>query len=541
MGIENILGTNENTYGSTFENSKSHRQVFYLTHLANGESDSFMNRSFISFSYGGKNIEDFNLIACIDGNKMEKHLTGNFNNLVSNYDVINGQYYWGSYFSSNELSLTLATDGITQQELENFIHWFAPGEIKELILAEHPNRAIMARIDSSPILSTIPFEEKVQFNLDDRVVETSTTLYKGEIKLKFIMDDPFWYSKINLLVRENEQGQWVKEWREAHGNNVEVINNEIINNKDALKIIYEDGIPTLPVIDDLFFNNKIFLGNGLFFQRVDDMAVVGYAIVGSAIVSHNYYQVETDLTLNTNEVAYLYYTGTAPETPKISFDFKPILNDNLIKLSILDNEYSYISFISTKEQKLLLGLPSAFYGYNQIIKIFEDMTIDTFGKMREKIRSDVHHFYAKQWASCVLNYAEKFYNNLEQNTRNTMITLMEKFLLNKNIEPAILSTNYCFDAENNKYIGKLGYRIAVGELPATLAEWDDYGEFNNKEEDISEVIRSKYIILSEKNHLNEKYNVQPWNEDDPTLSYKIINNFNVPLENFIIEYKNKYY
>ena len=537
MGVENNIGTIGSISGSIPKSSKSHRQVFYLTHLTDGKSDSFMNRSFISFSYGGKNIEDFNLIVSTNGNKMEKKLMGNFNNLVTNYDVVNGQYYWGSYFSNNDLSFTLATDGITQQELEDFIHWFAPGETKELILAEHPNRGIMARIEEPPVLSTIPFEEKVQFNLDDRMVETSTTLYKGEIKLKFVMDDPFWYSKINLLVKENEQGEWVKKWQDANGDSVEVI-----NSKDALKIIYEDGIPTLPIIDDLFFNNKIFLGNGLFFQRMNDMAIVGYAIVGTALLNHDHYQVEDGFTLAKNGIAYLYYSGTAPEMPKISFNFRPVLDDKyMVNLNSSDNDYPYISFISTKEQKLLLGLPSAFYSYNQIIEIFKDMSIDTFGKMREIIRAKAYHLYAKKWASCILNYIENFYNNLNESTRDTMVTLMTKFLLSKDADSDILLSNYYFDAENNKYIGKLGYRIATDTFPETLTAWDDYGEINNEEEDISEVIRSKYITLFERNHLNEKYNVQPWNEDDPTLSYKIINNFNTSLEDFIIEYKNKYY
>jgi hypothetical protein len=38
--------------------------------------------------------------------------------------------------------------------------WFKPGIVKELILAEHPNRAIMARVNSAPEMSMLPFEEK---------------------------------------------------------------------------------------------------------------------------------------------------------------------------------------------------------------------------------------------------------------------------------------------------------------------------------------------------------------------------------------------
>jgi len=83
-----------------------------------------MNRSFISFSYGGKNIEDFNLLATIDGDRIDRNAYSNFDNLTTTYDALQGQFYWGSYYKSNTLSLKLATDGITQVELDNFKYWF---------------------------------------------------------------------------------------------------------------------------------------------------------------------------------------------------------------------------------------------------------------------------------------------------------------------------------------------------------------------------------------------------------------------------------
>ena len=519
------------------ESSKSHRQVYQATHLSDGKSDSYMNRSFISFSYGGKNIEDFNLIACVNGDRMERQLTGNFNDLITSYDVINGQYYWGTYFTNNEMSFTLATDGITQPELEDFIHWFKPGEIKELILAEHPNRAIMARVAAPPIFSTIPFEKKVEFVLDGQTVNTSTTLYKGEIQLDFIMDDPFWYSKLSLLIRKDEENEeWVKEWKDANGNNVSVL-----DSKDALKIIYEDGIPILPSTDNLFFTSKILLGNNLFFELKDNNAIVGIAIVGVSRLGYEAYaESEVKLFLDVDETGYLYYAGTAPTMPKINFMFKVTFDeDSKVKLMNDDSKYCYISFIGKEEQKLLLSLPSVFYSYNQIIDIFKDKSIITFGRMREKIRENVHHYYAKKWASYVLNYVEKdsIYNLNEDNTRNQMVAFMKQFLQNGN--EGIVS-DYRLDAENNQYTGYFYYKIADGDLD----EWEP----NEVEvpvdammEDIGEIIRSEFITFTEKNHLNDNYNVGLWNEDGPLLSYKIAHNFNVPLENLAIEYKNKYY
>ena len=81
-----------------------------------------------------------------------------FNDMISNYDVLEGQYYWGTHYGPNTLDFTLSTDGIEQTQLDEFLRWFAAGQTRELILAEHPNRALMTRVKSAPELSLVPFE-----------------------------------------------------------------------------------------------------------------------------------------------------------------------------------------------------------------------------------------------------------------------------------------------------------------------------------------------------------------------------------------------
>ena len=103
--------------------SPSQTQVYQVTHDGD-QYLPFMNRSFISFSFGGKNIEDFNLIATIDGNRMQRNAYSSFDDLTTIYDAINGQFYWGTYYHTNNLNLTLSTDGMTEVELDNFKHWF---------------------------------------------------------------------------------------------------------------------------------------------------------------------------------------------------------------------------------------------------------------------------------------------------------------------------------------------------------------------------------------------------------------------------------
>lgn len=224
-------------------------QVYKATHDGQRRLP-FMQRSFISFSYGGKNIEDFNLLAYTEGDRMDKAGYADFEDLTTTYDVITGQFYWGTYFHANTLSFTLATDGITENELDDFKHWFRAGSIRELILAEHPNRAIMARIATPPQLHLLGFKKEVEVPFQLGGVETTddiqrvsystyTTEYRGEIDLEFVMDEPFWYSVQNILGHQNTlEGYYEESWVDANG-----YVTTIKDSKDALKIVYEDRIP----------------------------------------------------------------------------------------------------------------------------------------------------------------------------------------------------------------------------------------------------------------------------------------------------------
>lgn len=238
-----------------WSNNTPTSQVYQATH--EGEHRlSFMNRSFISFTFGDKSIEDFGLIATTSGNRMEKSGYASFDDISTTYNTLPGQFYWGTYYKSNSIKFDLSTDGMTQRQLDDFVYWFAAGEIRELVLSEHPNRAIMAHVSSPPSLSLLPFEKKISVPLGDGNYNTSTTLYKGEIKLELVMDDPHWYSKINIFGYPDINGIYQDKWTDANGNEVSVY-----DDPDAIKIAYEDGIPFSSMLstsmllgDDIYAN-----------------------------------------------------------------------------------------------------------------------------------------------------------------------------------------------------------------------------------------------------------------------------------------------
>jgi len=64
--------------------------VYKVTHDGAGNRLPLMYRSFISFTYGGKNIEDFGLIVITENNSIQKDLHASFKDIVSEPETIDG-------------------------------------------------------------------------------------------------------------------------------------------------------------------------------------------------------------------------------------------------------------------------------------------------------------------------------------------------------------------------------------------------------------------------------------------------------------------
>ena len=231
-----------------FSNTPKRTQTFLATHDGEGKRLPLMYRSFLSFSYGGKHIEDFNLIATYS-DRLSKQVYSGFEDITSDYTTIDGQYYWGTRMEPNELDFTLSTDWIDQKTLEEFKMWFRPGVERDLILAEHPNRYISARVADPPSISMIPFGEEAQIAFTNHLgttttYTTKTTVYRGDITLKFVMDQPYWTGILNYMPYIGGAGIDVEKCSDKVK---DLLNQIIVSNsltsEDAFKICLEDGIP----------------------------------------------------------------------------------------------------------------------------------------------------------------------------------------------------------------------------------------------------------------------------------------------------------
>ena len=564
------LSGNEVTY-----NGPIRRQVFQATHRGDGAHLPYMNRSFISFSYGGKFIEDFDLIATINNDRLDRQGYASFEDNVTNYNNLDGQYYWGTHSKPNTLEFTLSTDGIEQKKLDEFLYWFRAGETKELILAEHPNRAILARVSEPPQLSLLPFESKINMTISSLSYKTSTTLYKGDITLAFVMDEPYWYAIQNLLGRKVGD-HYIDEWKPPELEDRPENYRSIFASQDALKILYEDGIPLGSMFDEnMLLGNKAYAqvkddkrsltwdvpdvdaenvnweesANSSRYACVDnDNAEFGCGTIAGAIVDASGNGIE-EIPSGELGAGYFYYSGNAPAFTIITFSFTPEIDTNtgyvIRPLNAIafpepnSIQYNTITVESLHKQQLCFTTPNFLTSYNKAVQILKkggsDQNKYDPESIRETLRDSIYHTAARAYAIHVVDEGistQEGSSNEWSKTGSDLVESMKNFLIESGNSAKPLTVS--FNSQTGEAKGIASYRVFDDEQ-------NDFIFKENIEEDVGDMLRSNYIIIRDRNYPNENGRISAWASSHKEYSHRIYHDMEgTPLNNFSIEYKNMY-
>ena len=572
-------------------------QIFKATHDGEGKRLPRRYRSFVSFSYGdgeaAKWIEDFDLVATIDGDRMTKNLTGDFEDLTSTYDVIDGQFYHSTHFRSNSLSFTLATDGIDIKTLEAFKNWFAPGPAKELILAEHPNRAIMARISSPPVMEVLPFEKPITINIAGTDYTSSVTEYRGTIQLEFIMDEPYWYSKVDIFGNMSQNDLYVDTWDGIEFFGASDDSKDTL--KEVVKMIYEDGIPISSMI-----TSPMLLGDNLYAASRNGrtssiVEIISEETYNANIAAHvdGYYNNGEDYgmdpyycgaiteqsgisvgtvgvidgayikSVNINPISLFpgiqngmdfYYAGSAPSPIylKCTIPIKTDSATNYISTiasqfyKINDLPYNTITIESQKKKELRLTTPNFLTSYNRVIKYISDTDAVTVGMawedIQDWIRDNIRHPKIRALANAAIM-------NAGVNSGSTKIVNADglnrlKDAMISIFEPRVAGADPCtmtirIDAATGVALGDITYNSFVfNETTQQL----NFTSANLREENIGDMLSSNHLIIEERNYFNpETFTIQAWSENARQNAHHIYHDFPEPLLNFQIKYRYQYY
>lgn len=547
--------------------------VYKATHKIVGEEwkrSSLMSRSFISFSYGGKFIEDFNLIAVTQGDRMQKNIYSEFEDITTSYEVLDGEFYWGTHFTKNSLDLTLATDGITDFQLNEFKKWFMPGTIKELVLAENPNRGILARVATVPVYSLLPFEEKVTIKIDDADYITSTTLYKGEISLSFTMDEPFWYARKNLIeyYYTNEDDKLGSMTSNSQTAGIK----ETINDADFIKVAVEDNIPYASMLrTDAILGDNIYalvygdenddaigssvLGNSdndqynYKYAHVDDGELPYTGIVGVKLGVATTGTPTTQINISSSTSRYLYYSGTAPSKPIITFTLTPrIINNHIVapfnqystNLTVNTHKTPY-NILTIGSEVMKFTTPSLYNGYNQAIEIVDKFnTGESVLDIETALKVGVNEYYSRAWALlCV-----QILKTLSADVNQTTLAITANFINDFHTRMRYFITS---DGSNNYYDATFIINSKTGEVSGNFTirantsnvvstDMTSYSTIEI-EEDAGDMIRSGLIEIKDRNFPDARGHINNLQCSAVTTDYPASYG---GLQNLLITYKNMY-
>lgn len=462
-------------------------QVYQLTHDGEGNSLPYLSRSFISFTFGGIAIEDFGLIVT-NSDRLERTAYTPFSDITSSYDTLNGQLYWGTKYEPNQLSLTLSTDEMSDKQLDNFREWFAPGENRELILAEHPNRAIMARVSEPPSISMIPFEKKIDIEWPNAgIFTTSTTVYKGDISITFVMDEPIWYAKMNYMPT------YVDKYT-LEESSLGVLNSIVtLTNSETQKIMYEDGIPHQSVLEGDNVSTFFLGGNILVTRNASDGEGESESSNINIITSES-----NGLEVSESNPQYLFYSGTATSYPLIQFTLNLTFDNNgyvnYPKNKIAGN--TGLSYIAIDNNKMYFTTPSLLTGYNQALYIINNAVEDaTIIEIKDAIAINVNEYYSRAWAiGCLTVYGDE---EKVSKYKSVLQTQMMAFFDNKNLKVTF------------KINSKTGEALGLFHINTYITSPSEPSETVTIVQNVGDMICSDYLTIKGRNYFdsNNRINV----------------------------------
>lgn len=449
-----------------------------------GHSLSILTRQFISFSYGGRHIEEFDLLATFANDRLEKTAYAEFSDTTTEQAELDGQMFWMSAFRAGSLTFTLSTDGITVAQLEDFKNWFAPGEEKELILSEHHNRAILARIASAPQISLLPFKHEEEIQIGTNKYPVVTSLYKGDIVLEFVMDDPHWYSKLGYITTATPS-------------------------KEELKIILEDGVPHKDMI-----GNSCFLPEGKYCTHTTS---------GTSFANDS-------INLSSENNAYLYYCGTAPAKPIVSFS----VDVNLVANTDTENKGQIRYANGTKEfylsfgtdgtndyTKMVFGLPSVFSSYNNAISIAKEYLAgngkDIF-ELRTKLHSGIYDYLTRRFVMSIIE-------SLRTNTTYVADGAIKSGFYNEFVN----KMKTFIQGGSQKMSCVVNCKTGEVSVTTQIREQQSDATCKDKTENAGNMVRSKYLSISTRN--------KPNNEGKITTSELTLIKSDVNLYGLSLDYK----
>lgn len=388
---------------------------------------------FIDFEFDGKKISDFGMVAVFDGDRHSFSVFPEFENETTDVNGVNGQHYWGTRMKALKKSFSLATDGMTEEQINAFTVHFQPGKYGKFIEHKLSYRYGLCRVEAIGAFNVVPFQKEIEKTIGGKTYSFSVNEYKGNCSITFVFDNPELYSTVGF------------------------INSDISDlQEEELLAAYQNNIPFNK--DDIWKSEDdwCFIGKS---ENEENDNIFGERLYNSdfKIFNPSTKRTSVDVSISLNHILGNKSGFITPSTPcylsTIADDINKIGTNNTIEFTkslpigtdtLLNKDYIYsVKFTS----------PSILYSINKAIQIaanFANMTpTNPVIELEEKLRLEVLNPKVSAWAAFLLRVIKSkqkdgsniFYDNVSD-TFKTSGTINVNNLLGLGFEKSEQAVNW---------------------------------------------------------------------------------------------------
>lgn len=165
---------------------------------------SDFREDYMGFFYNGRHSSEFGIVRVSDGSRFNENLLPTAQDKTVPIPGRDGSYYFGSYYTQRQLSVSFAFDDMSEQQLEEFRKCLGDKKVHDLIFDERPYKIYSAKVTGSATIKYIPFDEG-----------ENNRVYKGEGTIQFTCYQPYAVCKKKFLDEYEDSNK--NEWAAATG------------------------------------------------------------------------------------------------------------------------------------------------------------------------------------------------------------------------------------------------------------------------------------------------------------------------------------
>lgn len=425
-------------------------------------------KEFIDFEFDGKNVSDFGLVVVSDGDRLSLDFSAPFTDETSEVNGVDGQLFWGTKYNARKLQYKLATDGMTPQQVSAFKQHFRPGKYGKLFDTYEFGKYSWARVTEPPVFSYIPFQNQVSVGANS----FKSDIFKGEVTITFICDDPLKYGEYSAIDKVNEE---------------------------TIRLMVHEGVP-LGNDDHWKLDFPCHLANGdkigiddnsgthfLFYNpsEAPTAAKLTLKVPFSTTLKNGLYYINSfrdDIVYEGEDKPYC----RVMQSIKIKIEKTKDEDGNIItqKPSIGFDENEALFDINTAKEIFRFTSPYVYYSANKIIDILKDYKDKEIAgaavEFEERLREEVHDFNLVTWTirgltNMMGEEEERLikYHNKDDNYYNVSASLIDIKYNSSGWVPALNLWILRYFSEGVKVIIDENDQKSYEDYGWELNEWND--------------------------------------------------------------------